>query len=1170
MDKMLEENNIVDHVPDITDSTGSSPLMEEQSISSSGSSSLSGSFAGDEDENPSEVQQAPTKLDIAAKENAAIFRFKMLILGILCMCAIGVSVLVYTYLNGAENEDFDRIYESYATQMFDSVGTQLEQNLATMDSFALALVSHARFSNTTFPFVTLPDSATRMSKVRGQTNSSMIQILHLVSEDNRDEYQDYTMKNYGWANVTIEVQTEDKSLSVLGFNLSTDVQASSTFTYLGQAVPPGTGPYATTWQGYPLVESLPSFNVDVLRQPVLGPALETSVLNQMVVLSEAVETADSGAEPMASYFFPVLQDSESVATMSLAFYWRSYFEDVLQEGEQGLLVVVKNTCSQAFSYQIDGPKATFLGPSDMHDKAYNNLEISMTVASLLGSSYTGVPMDTEFCAYTIESYPTEEMEDDIKGIVPLLFLFATICIFVLTGVIFLVYDMLVSFRQKKVLKAAEESNAIVSQLFPENVRDRLFKKEKGKRDKKKAGYEPTKAKMRNFLSDGSTDGGDLDMMDHDELDDRPIADLFPETTILFADIAGFTAWSSVREPSQVFILLEKIYGAFDRIATRRGVFKVETIGDSYVAVCGLPEPRVDHAVVMVKFADQCRASFTEITRDLEFTLGPETGDLRMRFGLNSGPTTAGVLRGQKSRFQLFGDSVNTAARMESTGEANCIQVSQTTADLLITAKKEHWLEPRAEKIDVKGKGLMQTYFADPQRGNALSISMHSGSVESAMVELAHRNERMVYWCTDIMAKLLRQIVARREASYRTGGKYTTSGDSTIASMEQISLDSSMHKKFKKTGHVIEEVVEVIHLPEYDATIKEVPESEITLSPETMKQLREYVTAISGTYRENPFHNFEHASHVVMSVAKLLSRIVAPDSVFKADASSEKNINHALHDYTYGITSDPLTQFACVFAALIHDSDHYGIPNNQLVNEKAPLAHKYRNRSPAEQNSVNIAWRILMKNQFSALRATICPSEEEMLRFRQLVVNSVMATDIADKDMKTLRNNRWATAFADQTASVESERTNINRKATIVIEHLIQASDVAHTMQHWHVYTKWNERLFQEMSLAYLVGRAEKDPVEFWYKGELGFYDFYIIPLAKKLSECGVFGVSSDEYLNYAMRNREEWERRGEEILQGMVERFQVKLRDEYGDLGAGQASAGNSSSSLVETSIREE
>ena len=263
---------------------------------------------------------------------------------------------------------------------------------------------------------------------------------------------------------------------------------------------------------------------------------------------------------------------------------------------------------------------------------------------------------------------------------------------------------------------------------------------------------------------------------------------------------------------------------------------------------------------MVKFADQCRGSFTEITRDLEFTLGPETGDLRMRFGLNSGPTTAGVLRGQKSRFQLFGDTVNTAARMESTGEANCIQVSQATADLLIAAKKAHWLESRLEKIDVKGKGLMQTYMVDPRNGNALSISMHSGSVESGLAEAAHRNERMVYWVTDIMAKLLRQVVARREASYRTGGRYTAaSGNASIASIDVSGLDSSTRSeaaKFKKTGHVIEEVVEVIKIPEYDPTLQEVPESEITLRPEIMKQLREYVTEISSTYRENPFHNFE--------------------------------------------------------------------------------------------------------------------------------------------------------------------------------------------------------------------------------------------------------------------------------------------------------------------------
>jgi class 3 adenylate cyclase len=82
--------------------------------------------------------------------------------------------------------------------------------------------------------------------------------------------------------------------------------------------------------------------------------------------------------------------------------------------------------------------------------------------------------------------------------------------------------------------------------------------------------------MKNFLSDQSQDSGepfDMDLMDHD-LGDRPIADLFPETTIMFADIAGFTAWSSVREPSQVFTLLERIYGAFDKIALKRGMIKV--------------------------------------------------------------------------------------------------------------------------------------------------------------------------------------------------------------------------------------------------------------------------------------------------------------------------------------------------------------------------------------------------------------------------------------------------------------------------------------------------------------------------------------------------------------------------------------------------------------------
>jgi hypothetical protein len=108
------------------------------------------------------------------------------------------------------------------------------------------------------------------------------------------------------------------------------------------------------------------------------------------------------------------------------------------------------------------------------------------------------------------------------------------------------------------------------------------------------------------------------------------------------------------------------------------------------------------------------------------------------------------------------------------------------------------------------------------------------------------------------------------------------------------------------------------------------------------------------------------------------------------------------------------------------------------------------------------------------------------------------------------------------------------------------------MQHWHIYRKWNERLFEEMYKSYKEGRAKTDPSEFWYKGEIGFFDFYIIPLAKKLKDCGVFGVSSEEYLNYAKKNRNEWEARGQQVV------FELKEKVEriWADTGEALSEAG--------------
>jgi class 3 adenylate cyclase len=823
-------------------------------------------------------------------------------------------------------------------------------------------------------------------------------------------------------------------------------------------------------------------------------------------------------QPHSFVFRPVfrsLQDntSEAVAILTLPVAWDVPLRHALPESVNGINVVLRNTCNQSFTYLLNGPDALYIGEGDLHDTTYDDLGMSVDLWESDHPDYITVG---NHCLFSLTVYPTVEFKESHESATPQIYATVIAVTFLLMIVAFVIYDLMVQRRNQKLIHNAARSNAIVTSLFPKNVRDRVVAQE---------GIDAADGKSTNPLKVGSRSA--------------PIADLHLESTIMFADVVGFTAWSSVREPVQVFTLLETLYGAFDKIAEHRRVFKVETVGDCYVAATGIPTYHKDHATTMVRFAKDIMIKMSELVKKLEIRLGPDTGDLSLRIGIHSGPITAGVLRGQRSRFQLFGDTMNTTARIESSSKAGKIHISSETAEFLKKDGKGCWLEKRHDLITAKGKGSLQTYWLKSIEGkhclgqedrdcgsssNTTTYPDDQSDVDLLLdvkeSDLSEKIQRLIEWNTETLLTFLKQIVARRSTS-----RGSSNMELTLSHMEKNHFE-----------HPLEQVQEIISLPDYDAAAvknQKKNSQNIEVGEAIVDQIREYVTCIAKMYRKNAFHNFEHASHVTMSVTKLLSRIVAPKTI--GDDHHDK-----LHDHTYGITSDPLTQFACAFSALIHDVDHTGVPNAQLVKENHPLTSFYNNRSVAEQYSLTLSWELLMEDRFHDFRRCLYTTETELMRFRHLVVNGVMATDIADKDLKNLRNARWAKAF-DDVASTKQAKADVDRKATIVIEHLIQASDISHTMQHWHVYRKWNERLFREMYQAFLDGRADQDPRTFWYEGEMGFFDFYIIPLAKKLKECGVFGISSDEYLNYALNNREEWERRGKEVIAQMITTLSTPL-----------------------------
>jgi class 3 adenylate cyclase len=178
-----------------------------------------------------------------------------------------------------------------------------------------------------------------------------------------------------------------------------------------------------------------------------------------------------------------------------------------------------------------------------------------------------------------------------------------------------------------------------------------------------------------------------------------IADRFPEVTVLFADLAGYTASSDRSSPERLVQVLGDLFTAFDRLAQRHGLEKIKTVGDAYMVAGGLPVPRPDHAEAVAEMALAVRE---EVGRHLD----PSGQPLAVRIGIDTGPVVAGVIGTSKFSYDLWGDTVNTASRMESQGVVGCIQVTERTYRRL----RDRYHFERRGPVQVKGKGELVTWF----------------------------------------------------------------------------------------------------------------------------------------------------------------------------------------------------------------------------------------------------------------------------------------------------------------------------------------------------------------------------------------------------------------------------------------------------------------------------
>ena len=590
--------------------------------------------------------------------------------------------------------------------------------------------------NVSFPgFNLLAYYLNTVAQVRG------IAWLPLVTPAQLPGFQAYAAATLGsqWAGVT-PVQAGYVNASAMAVGIATTTRNVLGGVFAGNAsvhkpVNASAPYYFPLIQESPLATNEAVIMFDLSSEPIRGQAIAAAIADGQQHTTDwlrLVQDTNANLNRIASLLItPVLLNGSVIGLSNTVFNWDSVLAQALPSSISGIDVVLSSQLSsRTFTMRVVGGNVLGIGTGDLHDTAASLAPYGRAVTATVGPTQ-----------WTMTLYPTQELVASYHTTGPRDRCVAVIVVVVVCLLLFFVHDWLARSRSQVLLRFARATSRLVDDAFPKQLRARVVRQalddlanegtvrgatagvgrdgaplSQGAARARVAiqrwvGLEAAQERAVARLSSRFAAAADM-----------AVADTFPAVTVIFCDLVGFTSWSASVPPEIVFRFLGALFGAFDALADVRGLYKMETVGDTWMGVAGLPEPTPLHAHRSADFALALPTLLAKVCSDMGVQ------QLGLRIGLHSGPVTAGVLLGARARFQLFGDTVNTASRMESTGAAGRVQVSSTTAALL---RDFFDLEMRG-KVHAKGLGDITTFWLNHRTAGEIYVQARRGRTAGSL------------------------------------------------------------------------------------------------------------------------------------------------------------------------------------------------------------------------------------------------------------------------------------------------------------------------------------------------------------------------------------------------------------------------------------------------------